>query len=214
MRHSTVEVLCVCALAAACTLIAMVQQGCDSSNESGSPELASLPEAAPEDVWKYITEDNPYREWSTFPSDRIPDFAVWKDDYLTCWLSGNVTRIYVNDIALAALDEEPRDMPHGSIILGEVYNILADETVDAPWLIAGFYKVEGSTARDNDWLSFEYGPDGSLVYTCASVSGFGTKTRCYSCHEASENDYIWIDSPKFDAERSQVPTLDECEVRP
>lgn len=214
MRLLRIKILCVCSFAAAFALIVMLQQGCDSSDDSGSPDLVSLPEAAPEDVWKYITEDNSYNEWSTFPSHRIPDFAVWKDDYLTCWLSGNVTRIYVNDIALAALDDEPRDMPHGSIILGEVYNILADETVDAPWLIAGFYKVEGTTARDNDWVSFEYGPDGSLVYTCASVSGFGTKTRCYSCHEASENDYIWIDSPKFDAERSQVPTLDKCEVRP
>ncbi len=197
-----------------CILGVILYQGCGSSDESESPESALLPDATPEDVWKYIAEDNPYTEWSTFPSERIPAFAVWKDDYVTSWLTGNVVKIYVNDVALAALDNEPRDMPNGSIIIGDVHAILADGTAGAPWLIAGFYKVEGSTARDNDWVSFQYSPDGSLVHNCASTSGFGTKSECYSCHEASENDYIWIDSPKLDPEYTRVPAIDECEPRP
>jgi hypothetical protein len=219
MKISKLKAMFLNALVVICVLISMMQQGCGSSDESESEtgallETTQLPEATADSIWKYISVDNRYEKWNTFPSERIPESLLWKDDYVTCWLAGNVNKIYVNDIALAALYDQPRDMPKGSIIISEIYHILPDDTLGDMWLIGGFYKFEGSTDTDNDWVSFEYGPEGNLLYTCASITGFGTKTKCYDCHEASENDYIWIDSPKLDASRSQVPTLDECEVRP
>ena len=62
MRFLTAKSTCATVFATICVLIAMVQQGCDSSDESDLPESAPLPEATSEDVWKYISEDNSYTE--------------------------------------------------------------------------------------------------------------------------------------------------------
>jgi len=189
-------------------LMVVCQYGCSSTSET-TDTSSPLPEVMPEAIWKYITEDNPYTTWSTFPSNRIPDSAKWKDDYILSFLEGNVFKIYINDIGLKALDKKPRNMPYGTIIIAEVYNTVGSEEkreIGSCWLITGFYKVEGSTARDNDWVTFAYNSDGTL-FQAPYGSAFGTKTHCYACHEASENDYIWIDSPKYDSEHSQVPPL-------
>ena len=172
------------------------------------PDAKPIPAVTPEDIWNYINEDQPYQDWSTFPPERIPADAVWKDDYLNLFFEGIVIKIYVNSTALSAIDKTPRDLPYGSIILTEAYPIKEDETLAECMGIAGFYKVEGSTARYNDWVSFAYTPDGSVLDT-GSGPVFGTKTYCYSCHEAAENDYIWIDSPKWDVEHTQMPSPEE-----
>lgn len=212
MRFSTVKAIRISFLVALFALIAIVQQGCFDTLLTPMP-AHTLPEATPEDIWKYLAEENLYTTWSTFPLERIPSDAVWQDDYIFSFLEGQVLKIYINDIGLAALDKKPRNMPNGTIILTDVFPIKEDGTVGDCWLITGFYKVEGSTARDNDWVSFGYNPDGSLFQIDYGPL-FGTKTHCYGCHEAAENDYIWIDSPKFDAERSQMPPPEESKPRP
>ena len=170
-----------------------------------APEANQLPAVTPGDIWNYISEVQPYQDWSTFPPERTPADAVWKDDYLNLFIEGLVCKIYLNSTALSAIDKVPRNLPYGSIIIAEVYPIKEDETLAECMAIAGFYKVEGSTARYNDWVSFSYTPDGK-VYDEGSGPVFGTNTYCYSCHEAAENDYVWIDSPKWDAEHTQMPS--------
>jgi len=205
MKVSTVKTIGTSFLVVLFAFITMGQQGCFDTLAPKPPTTPLLPKATPEDMWQYITEDNPYTDWSTFPLERITPEAVWHDDYIFSFLEGQVIKIYVNDICLAALDEEPRDLPDGSIILVDVYPMMEEKgEVGEKWLITGFYKVKGSTAQDNDWVSFGYNPDGSL-FQADEGPIFGTKTHCYSCHEAAENDYIWIDSPKFDIEHTQMP---------
>ncbi len=177
-----------------------------------APVAKPIPAVTPGDIWKYINEDQPYQNWSTFPPERVPADAVWKDDYINLWIEGEVAKIYMNSTALSAIDKAPRDLPYGSIIIAEVYPIKEDETLAECTEIAGFYKVEGSTALYNDWVSFAYAPDGSVpllpdgrVMDAVYGPVFGTKTFCHSCHEAAENDFIWIDSPKYDVEHTQMP---------
>lgn len=191
-------------------LIYMATLAMISCAPASEHESEPKPAVTPEDVWKYINEEQPFRSWSTFPLERIPAEAVWKDDYLTTWVEGHVATIFLNSTAFDAIDEVPRDLPHGSIIVSELYPIKEDDTVAESRLIAGFYKAKGSTERYNDWVSFAYTPDGS-VYDGGSGPVFGTETDCYSCHEAAENDFIWIDSPKFDAEHTQMPRPSESE---
>ena len=173
-----------------------------------APVAKPIPAVTPGDIWNYINEDQPYQNWSTFPPERFPADAVWKDDYVYSFSEGTVIKIYVNSTALSAIDKAPRDLPYGSIIIAEAYPIKEDETLAECTFIAGFYKVEGSTAQYNDWVSFLYTPDGS-VSDDGSGPVFGTKTNCYSCHEAAENDYIWIDSPKYDVEHTQMPSPEQ-----
>lgn len=176
-----------------------------------APIAKPIPAVTPGDIWNYINEDQPYQNWSTFPPERIPADAVWKDDYvntLCLWMEGYVIKIYVNSTALSAINKEPRDLPYGSIIIAEAYPIKEDETLAEFTHIAGRYKVEGSTARYNDWVSFLYTADGSVNHA-GSGRFFGTKTLCHSCHEAAENDYIWIDSPKYDVEHTQMPAPEQ-----
>lgn len=196
----------------------------DSTNEELSepkqePKIpVPLPEADPVSIWEYITKDNPYKNWATFPKERIPEFKIWNGDFITLTtkiplLSGSVGRIYLNNIALAALDEKPRDLPYNSIIVIEILPILNNKDAGDPWLISGRYKVKGSTQRDNDWVTFEYDPNGQIV-SPGNGPGFGIKTICYSCHELSENDYVWIDSPRLDEAYTNVPHFDNCVPRP
>jgi hypothetical protein len=232
MRSTSVEVALAIICAAMCVFIMILHQGCDSSEpeldeeiaaedtsdeepaslpEEEPPEedLTSLPEATPDDIWNYITEENPYTTWNLFPAERIPEFAKWEQDadYVVPpspekfpSLQGTVSKIYINDIALAAINEEPRDLPNGSIIIYEIYGLRADGTLGNSGSFAGRYKVEGPTARKSDWVTFHYMLDGT-------VSNFGPATGCHGCHEASENDYVWIDSPRLDAKWSKVPAL-------
>ncbi len=180
-------------------LVIMLLMACASKP---APDARPIPAVTPGDIWNYINEDQPYQDWSTFPPERVPADAVWKDDYVNSFSEGLVIKIYVNSTALSAIDKAPRDLPYGSIIIAEVYPIKEDETLAEYTTIAGFYKVEGSTARYNNWVSFSYKPDGSM-------KTFGTKTNCHSCHEAAENDYIWIDSPKYDVEHTQMPSPEQ-----
>ncbi len=184
-------------------MVTLVMSSCAPTSEP-EPEAEQKPAVTPENIWKYINEEQPFRNWSTFPSERISADAVWKDNYLTSFLEGNVIRIFLNSTALDAIDEVPRNLPYGSIIIAELHPIKEDDTVAESIMIGGFYKVKGSTARYNDWVSFAYTLDGA-VYDDGSGPTFGTETDCYSCHEAAENDFIWIDSPKFDAEHTQMP---------
>ena len=186
-------------------LVILLLMACAPERE---PDVKPMPAVTPEAIWNYITEEQPYQNWSTFPPERIPADAVWKDNYLKLFIEGMVIKVYVNSIALSAIDKTPRDLPYGSIILVEVYPIKEDETLAECMGIAGFYKVEGSTARYNDWVSFSYTPDGSVMDE-GSGPVFGTETYCYSCHEAAENDYIWIDSPKWDVGHTQMPSPEE-----
>ena len=193
------------------SLVILLLMACASKP---APVAKPIPAVTPGDIWNYINEDQPYQNWSTFPPERIPGDAVWKDDYvntLCYWVEGYVLKIYVNSTALSAIDKAPRDLPYGSSIIAEVYPIKEDETLAECTGIAGRYKVEGSTARYNDWVSFLYTPDGSVIDAGSIDAGssgplFGTKTLCHSCHEAAENDYIWIDSPKYDVEHTQMPS--------
>jgi len=196
--------------------------GCGSSEDNEDSKIdetpkISLPEATTESVWKYIIQDNPYTAWDTFPKSRIPEFAIWKDDYIkpttkVSFLAGYVEKVYINNIGLSALGKEPRNLPYGTIIVID-YHPTQGDNVSSPSWIAGRYKVKGSTARDNDWVTFGYNPDGTL-FDIGYGPTFGTKTYCYHCHEASQNDYTWLDSPKYDASYSNVPALEDSKPRP
>ena len=243
MKVQEIKAILIIALAASYALLITMQQGCGSSEsepelsesnpivdslplestslpdtEPPAIDLASLPEVTSQAIWKYITQDEPYTEWNAFPVDRIPEFVLWKDgeDYIlpaprSPWGTGRLGKIYLNDIALPALNKEPRDFPNGSIIIWEMYTIQGGAVGNLE-SISGRYKVEGSTERDNDWVTFGYWSNGNL-YNLGFGPVFGTKTACYSCHELSENDYMWVDSPELDPSYTNVPHWGDCKPR-
>lgn len=136
------------------SFITLLYLGCGSSEDNNedtkivsTQNTALLPEATSESVWKYITQDNPYTKWNTFPKSRIPKFAIWKDDYIkpttkVSFLSGYVEKVYVNDTGLSALDQKPRNLPYGTIIVIDYHPIQGDKVASPSW-IAGRYKVKG-----------------------------------------------------------------------
>lgn len=123
----------------------------------------------PNELWKTITEKDPYRDWGFFPDHQgmLGGSAP----------HGQFNAVYVNDIAAKA--GHPKGP--GAIIVKENYN--ADKKLVAYTVM---YKVKGYNPEAGDWFWAKYDPDGTTLMA-------GKPKGCIACHTAAQTtDYIMV----------------------
>ena len=145
--------------------------GCQAN--TASRKAAALPTAEGEAFWEYIAHTNPYKQWHLWPGR--PDTYAGESPH------GAYLRLFVNDIALTALENGTRPLPPGSIIVKE--NYAADKiTLNA---VTPMYKVAGYNPSGGDWFWGKYGPAGQVM-------AVGKPDGCISCHSAvMDNDWLF-----------------------
>jgi len=135
-----------------------------------------MPPAEGAEFWKYISETDPYTEWALWPGHEGMNPGQSPH--------GAYVRIYVNGIALKAINEKMEEMPAGAIIIKENY---ADdkETLAA---ITPMYKVKDFNPMAGDWFWANYGPEGKIVAS-------GKVQGCIDCHrKMQKRDWLFTGS--------------------
>jgi cytochrome c5/cytochrome c553 len=131
----------------------------------------------------YILNQNPYTQWGTWTADRWTDFSGYIQSGAP---HGNTVRLFVNDVALEAVQADDFDgvLPYGSIIVKENYG----GSVDDPGALAALtvmYKVEGYNPDAGDWFWLKAAGDGSAIDAEGKIDG------CIGCHSQEGNaDYL------------------------
>ena len=126
-------------------------------------------------IYASITETDTYTNWGQFPEatgtiESSPPH-------------GPFARVYINDIASAALGGSPENLPDGSII---VKDSIETEDAASQGTLTIMKKVAGYNAETNDWFWVMVSPSGE-------VQSEGNVDMCISCHgSASSNDYIFL----------------------
>ena len=123
-----------------------------------------------EDVWQYITETNPYTQWSMYPDHE--GVYPGKSPH------GAFLKLYANDIAVRAAKEN-KPMPDGAILVKENYG--KDKTT--LMAITPMYKVKDYNPQGGDWFWAKYGPEGEIMAS-------GKIEGCIKCHSAAK-DHDW-----------------------
>jgi hypothetical protein len=126
----------------------------------------TLPAATAGNVWTYITQTNPYRQWEFWPgkSGIYPGRSP----------HGPFLKLYANDIALHAA-KAGKPMPNGAIIVKENYG-RDKETLTAVTLM---YKMDGYHPDAGDWFWASYDGNGR-------VATAGKPKVCIQCHAAAK----------------------------
>jgi len=125
-------------------------------------------------LWKYITETNPYKGWGYWPTHygMYPGKAP----------HGAYLVLYANSLALKAA-REGKPMPYGAILVKENY----DSDKETLLSITPMYKVKGYNPEQGDLFWAKYEPDGK-------IDKEGKPAGCINCHEAAK-DTGWIFAP-------------------
>lgn len=132
-----------------------------------------MPSADAAELWTYISQTNPYSQWSHFPG--YPDIYPGKSPH------GAFLQLYVNRLALDAVQNGSTMLPDGAILVKENYG--KDKTTLLA--ITVMYKVQGFAPENADWFWAKYGPDGKDMAS-------GKVQSCIECHsERKDNDYIF-----------------------
>ena len=145
--------------------------------QSGAVAEETLPEAEAEALWAYITETNPYTEWSFFPGH--------EGMYPGQSPHGAFLKLYVNERALEAINAGETEMPDGAILVKENY---ADDqkTLAA---VTPMYKKTGYNPEAGDWFWAKYQADGK-------VASAGKVEGCINCHRTAQgNDWLFTKAP-------------------
>ena len=129
-----------------------------------------MPLPEPEAVWQYITEENPFTEWSSWPDHQGTRASTAPHS--------PKHKIYVNTMALHSKQPPLED---GSMVLK--YNLSPADEVKGITLM---YKVKGYNPAAGDWFWAQYSPTGA-------VQEAGKPKSCIACHaEKADNDYILV----------------------
>jgi hypothetical protein len=148
-----------------------------SSVRAGSvaPFQQQLPGADAQQLWKYITKDNPYKSWRNFP--HLPGrFLHVKENPHGDWVAA-----YLNNEAYDSINSPsyPFKMKYGSIVVKENYSLSNSDPSPQPPLtsvpvtltsLTVMYKIKGyqSSPGEEEWFWVMYGCnsgqcDGSVV---------------------------------------------------
>jgi len=131
-----------------------------------------LPKADGPSVYEYITKTNPYQQWALFPGKG--KLYTGKHPH------GALLTTYVNDIALAGINDKVGTLANGSIIVKE--NYMPNKMLGA---ITVMYRVKGYDSEAGDWFWAKYAADGMIAKE-------GKVTGCINCHAAViNNDWIF-----------------------
>ncbi len=131
-----------------------------------------LPEAKGQAVYDYVTKTNPYQQWSLFPGKG--KFYTGKHPH------GALLTTYVNDVALAGINDKVGTLANGSIIVKE--NYMPNKTLGA---ITVMYRVADYDPNGGDWFWAKYAANGSIAKE-------GKVNGCINCHAAViNNDWVF-----------------------
>ncbi|CAG34929.1 cytochrome P460 family protein [Desulfotalea psychrophila] len=131
---------------------------------------AHMPSATADGLWKKISKESSYKNWSFWPDHKgmQPGRAP----------HGPFHKVYVNDQALTS---EHVPGHYGAIVVKENYG--KDKKLKA---ITVMYKVQDANPVAGDWLWAKYSPSGK-------AAKFGKVRGCINCHSArADNDYIFV----------------------
>lgn len=129
-----------------------------------------MPKADADDLWMFITKENPYKQWGYFDDHK----GLQKGDAP----HGSMHIVYANDKVLMSTKEPAQ---YGSIIVKENFN-------DAKKLMAitVMYKKQGYNPSKGDWYWVKYTPEGK-------AGPAGKPAGCIGCHSArADNDFVMI----------------------
>lgn len=148
------------------------------STSESMKDGVDMPGADAAEVWKYISETNPYGDWDFWPG--IEGHVAGNAPH------GAIIRTYLSGHGVHAVqDPEKGAFDNGQFIVKE--NFMPDTTLAA---ITVMYKVEGFNPDASDWFWAKYQPDGT-------VDAAGLPKGCVTCHGAkADNDYVMIGSLK------------------
>ncbi|MFP4081811.1 MAG: cytochrome P460 family protein [Candidatus Aminicenantes bacterium] len=135
-----------------------------------------MPSPDGEKVWTYISQKNPYVKWEKWPG--YPGMYPGESPH------GAYLKLYVNAIALNAIQEKKEIMPQGAVIVKENYG----EDQETLIAVTPMYKVKGYNPEAGNWFWAKYGADGKVMAE-------GKVKGCIDCHsKRKENDWIFTES--------------------
>ncbi|MBW1711901.1 MAG: cytochrome P460 family protein [Deltaproteobacteria bacterium] len=131
-----------------------------------------LPPPEGKALWQYISQVDPYKDWSRLPGyDSMVRASSPHSRHI---------ELFINDIGLEAYKAD-KPLPNGTIIVKVNYGT-DKETIAS---ITPMYKVEGYNPEAGDWFWGMYTPEGK-VHREGKVFG------CLNCHKkAKESNYVF-----------------------
>jgi len=168
MKNINKTIYKILILIAAPLIIGTLLSSAMMSGEGGD----DMPKTDAEDLWKYITETNNYKDWEQWPDKTgMYEGESPHGDYL---------KLYVNKKAFDALVYVTPTLPDQSIIVKENYNMEKKLVAVTP-----MYKVKGYNREAGDWFWAKYGADGKTMKS-------GKIAGCIDCHsKKKDNDYLF-----------------------
>lgn len=130
-----------------------------------------LPGPYAEAVYKYITVEDPYKQWALWPDKG----KLYKGKHP----HGAFLTTYINDNARYSIRVGER-MASGSLVIKENYT--PEKKLSA---VTVMYKIKGYNPAAGDWYWAKYDPKGKVLTE-------GKVTGCIECHVSrKDNDYIF-----------------------
>lgn len=136
----------------------------------GTLVFAEMPGSDAASLWKYITKESPYKNWSFWQDHQ--GMQAGRAPH------GPLHKVYVNDRAL----KSPKPpVQYGAIQVKENYS--KNKELKA---ITVMYKIKGYNPNDGDWFWVKYSPDGK-------ADKAGKPKGCIGCHGTrANNDFILV----------------------
>jgi hypothetical protein len=140
-----------------------------------SETFVPLPGPYADAVYKYITVEDPYKQWDLWPGKG--------KHYRGKHPHGALLTTYINDNARYSL-KAGEHMASGSFIVKENYT--PEKKLSA---VTVMYKIKGYNPDEGDWFWAKYDMNGKALSE-------GKVKKCIECHsEMKENDYIFTGKP-------------------
>ncbi len=149
------------------------------STETAPKPIDGLPETTGAAVWAQLQSEDYQTNWSLWPGRG--ELYEGQEPH------GMLLTTYLNDAALAAVEDSMGTMPAGSFVVKENYT--PDKTLAA---VTVMYKVAGYNPDHNDWFFTKHLADGTLDKMPNGMAMEGKLPGCQGCHSAKrDNDYLF-----------------------
>jgi hypothetical protein len=147
-----------------------------------------------------VTKSYHYTHYDVLPDEKMGQIIPRTNDFSNAisWFNGDlVARIFVNKIALDAINSGAKVHPEGSIYIAEQYKRGEDKKpMPSPFAIVAQVKVKGYNSKIGDWYYLAYSFEDQKILA-AGTGNEKNKTFCSGCHDqVKDNDFIFSTSNK------------------
>jgi hypothetical protein len=151
-----------------------------------------------EEFVKSVTSGFHYTHYEVLPDEKMGKIIPRVNDFASAidWFNGNLAaRIFVNKIALDAINSGSKENPEGAMYIAEQYKRDKDnKPMPSPFAIVAQVKVKGFDPKHGDWAYVAYSFEENKIL---AFGGSKEAKFCTSCHDqVKDNDYIWSTSGK------------------